>query len=840
MSLLLPITSSARVSGPYTAGAGQKVFTFGFPVQRAEDVRVEWRATADDDWAALLLGTHYVVSGVGEPAGGSIAFFEARPTGSQILVLGRAAISAEVDALPANSIDSFALNRVLDRITMWVQELRRDVGTVQVEDAIEAAETAKFWALEAAGVGAPFLSITRADISSRIIPLASFVVAGLTSVGDLGHGAVYVAGGSGGPMAIQDAAGTWFQLATIARTVEPGHWGVRATGATDDTAALFTAWAFARANGYNIKLPNGTIVVASITAPLELETGMTVYGTGFGSIIKWIDTPSSPPMLIGRHWASSAVSDVTLRDFQVVGSHGDAGDYTSGNHYPILVYHADGVRITGVKVQKSRVFGITCRDCNKVEISGCVVRYGARDGINTADCNVVRITNNVVEFIDDDAIASHTSGTGNPDRQVVIANNTVRFAQGIKVLGAVSCSITGNVLEYCMAQGISVESTPISAGSEGRNASLSLVITGNLLNNIFDRAAVDGLSGSGRYLSIGADANQAGPLAAVPGENVTAGGTVISPFPYFANSANDSPTEAVPGSYAWVIADNVFMRDVPTGVSLSSLGRGTFYTRNGPVDIASISAAAVRRPGIWFLGGSEKGVSISGNVFMGIGNAIELADGAKLRDAVIAGNVGLDITSAIGISTGNGNGHGITCRGNLWDLDPFHAHANRAANGKWTATGSPVAYLIQNASGVSAQGDTFRNCCRISDYATAAAGGTTDRAEFIDCVIEAQPAALGFDTGNAGVGELPRAGPAFRYRIVDCDPASATWGNVISTCKVQATAIPTSGTYVAGAFVENANKAVAGGKVLMGWVRLTTGFAHVSGTDWSPVYCTVS
>jgi hypothetical protein len=28
--------------------------------------------------------------------------------------------------------------------------------------------------------------------------------------------------------------------------------------------------------------------------------------------------------------------------------------------------------------------------------------------------------------------------------------------------------------------------------------------------------------------------------------------------------------------------------------------------------------------------------------------------------------------------------------------------------------------------------------------------------------------------------------------------------------------------------------------VLLGWSRLTTGTAHVAGTDWSPLYCVVA
>lgn len=55
-----------------------------------------------------------------------------------------------------------------------------------------------------------------------------------------------------------------------------------------------------------------------------------------------------------------------------------------------------------------------------------------------------------------------------------------------------------------------------------------------------------------------------------------------------------------------------------------------------------------------------------------------------------------------------------------------------------------------------------------------------------------------------------------------------------------AAAAPTSGTYVSGDWVPNSAPVIATGKVLMGWIRLTTGSGNVAGTDWTPCYCTTS
>lgn len=58
--------------------------------------------------------------------------------------------------------------------------------------------------------------------------------------------------------------------------------------------------------------------------------------------------------------------------------------------------------------------------------------------------------------------------------------------------------------------------------------------------------------------------------------------------------------------------------------------------------------------------------------------------------------------------------------------------------------------------------------------------------------------------------------------------------------QTDATAKPTTGSYTIGDFVWNKSPAIAGGKVLLGWSRLTTGSGHVADTDWAALYCTNS
>ena len=61
-----------------------------------------------------------------------------------------------------------------------------------------------------------------------------------------------------------------------------------------------------------------------------------------------------------------------------------------------------------------------------------------------------------------------------------------------------------------------------------------------------------------------------------------------------------------------------------------------------------------------------------------------------------------------------------------------------------------------------------------------------------------------------------------------------------SNFRKSAAAMPSSGAYTRGAFIENEQPSVSSGKVLLGWVRLTTGSGHVLNTDWAACYATTS
>lgn len=618
-------------------------------------------------------------------------------------------------------------------------------------------------------------------------------------------------------------------------TVNVKDFGAKGDGVADDWPSVQLAWNYAAATGRKLWLPAGTYNLISVSASLVPSSGMAVFGDGMENTkIKW--NPSDPSLaLITKVSAAADITGFELRDLHIEGGHGDGGNYAQTDNYPVLLWKAHGSRISRVKISKSRVMGMVFRLCSGVDIRECVVQFCARDGINTGDCFSVSVVGNRVEYVDDDAIAHATQIFGVVDKGFECVGNIVRFAQGIRALSASTATITGNNLEFCMTQGISVATFgPADSSANGRSAACGVIISGNTIKNCFDRANVDNLNQAAPYIRISGNSAQASGLAAIPGENDTATGTVISPYPYFGNPNNGNVNLPVPASYHITITGNTFVRDVPTGGLLSSLGYGTFYTRNGPVD-PTITNAAILEAGIFLAQGPVRNVLIANNMFAGIGSAVQLGPTSNFRGVMFSKNVVFDCDAAL--SAAGTENHNISFIDNVIDLDPFHASTNRGLNGTWLADGSPTAFLCQSANGFAIGGNVIRNVCRVADFNLNSSPSVTGtRLQLLPGnVVECDPSTTGFSTSNKGVGNVPRAGSVI-HRIVDADPASATFRQVLNNCPVSFNAQPTTGKYVAGHVVWNNTQAVAGAAssqyIVAGWARMTTGSAHVLNTDW--------
>jgi polygalacturonase len=625
------------------------------------------------------------------------------------------------------------------------------------------------------------------------------------------------------------------QMALCARgsgVVSVMEYGAVGDGTTDDSVAFMAAFAAARAaGGGTITMPYGTFNLASMTASVTLRvfSGCTVRGAGYNnSIIKWNDDDG---ISLFRGPTSGRVTDCVLEDFGIRGTQDTRGNASA---YPILITSCDNIHIRRVLVEKSRVFGMAIRSSKNVTVQDCVVRLCGRDGINIAQATRYIITGNQVSNCDDDGIAAHTdtSGQESTPNGGVISGNTLFDVQGIKVLGARHCVISDNTLDCVKAQGISVwPVTHTGTATEGVASMLNVVISGNKISNVLDRTAIDGLNASNNYINIGGHSAQAGTLNAVPGENYTTAGTIIPYYDYL-NNNGAATTVPTPGSNGVIISGNILSRTLKGGVAFSTYGRGLIFSRGGWYDPVFTAAFLGQTNGIVVTSGVVKNIQISDNIFTGLSTGIGINLHNRIDNLVVKDNLFWDILNYGFIINPGVTGKILRSyvEQNIFDMDPLHSHSNRGANGTWLANSQPTAIQFQSGDGgVIVRGNTFRNVCRDSTQDTSA---LNTLARFENNYIEADPTTMGsFSTSNKGVGIIRRDGGVTLIHT-DSDPASATYGRVLTPGGVASSSMPSTGKYLAGTFIRNNSAATSAGKIIQGWHRLTTGTGHVLGTDW--------
>lgn len=153
------------------------------------------------------------------------------------------------------------------------------------------------------------LHITRAQIPSVPVLLPRFTISGNTTPGDLGSGATYKLGTSGGPRAIQDALGTWFELDLSGGWGRLGWFGAVGNGVADDDAAVQLA--MNTLAGKVVEIEQATFSVNSITVPSHT----IVRGSKLSVIKRKENAPTSYPVI-----SIENATGVRLRDFTVDGN----------------------------------------------------------------------------------------------------------------------------------------------------------------------------------------------------------------------------------------------------------------------------------------------------------------------------------------------------------------------------------------------------------------------------------------------------------------------------------------------------------------------------------------
>jgi hypothetical protein len=425
---------------------------------------------------------------------------------------------------------------------------------------------------------------------------------------------------------------------------------------------------------------------------------------------------------------------------------------------------------------------------------------------------------------------------------------------------------TGNTLQRCRG-GVTIG---LEAPPEGVNAQASVIVANNLMEDMlhrYDGTPFPAQTRASGALVLGGAVATADTSAVCPGEYDAGSGQVLSPWGdgpnpkwgFLWTGANQPVTGATEqttaGSYNIRVSGNVIGRTLPSVAAYSDWGFGQFFAGTGWVD-PPVTDNDWRLSGV-VLAADMRNFIVEGNIVFGhrVGAGLflhitgyEVLTEQPFQGGVIANNVIADC--GFGLTTNRaGDLHNppkstdLLIEGNRFDIDPYHKSAFRKSplDGTWPSSAAvsdfPCGVNLNAYAGWTIRGNSFSNVY-LPVGPTLAIAQTAAHLEGNLCICE--PAAVGYSATNRGIASLPPAGAAFSYMVVDGNPTSVDWRKLKNTCPLQATVQPTTGTWVAGQVVANAAPAVAAGKVLLGWSRLTTGTAHVAGTDWSPLYCVVA
>ena len=645
---------------------------------------------------------------------------------------------------------------------------------------------------------------------------------------DVSAGHVTPARAGAVPRTLADSLGDVIRVADLL--------GGRPEGQDATNAMVLALGLAANMPGSTIELCAGDWNFASLGASLVVPSRTTIKGAGrHQTRITWPDTGSFT-LFVSASDGAARCADIAFADFTVTGSWATNGN---GSAYPFILICVDNLQFLNVCVEYSRVMSIVARNCTDVLVQGCVVRYSGRDGINLAECTALTIDGCTVEHCDDDGIAVHSDvyDPWGARRNLVVSNNRVFDCQGIKVLAPRGAAITGNVVDCCRSQGISLVCiTANNREIEGVSAASTTLVADNIITNIINRLHVDALNQNAPGIAISGSSARIGILPVIPGENHPGSAVVVDPYPYFA--ANQLYTSMpTGGSFGIIVTGNFIGRTLPacngtvtypnTYAKFSDYGFGQMFTRNGWRD-PSLSESDMRDTAVSISGGVVRDVLVANNVIRGMTSGLTLGQAVRLENIVFRGNQVVDCVS-FGVLINTTGTLRAYIEENLFDLDPFLKHANRGAGGSWAALGDPTGIKAQAGSGVYVRRNVFRNLCRDSDQVSDSAGGAW---LFEGNVVEADPVTTGFSTANKGVGLMRSSGGTLLAQA-DSNPGSITFGKLLTAPSEAGTAMPGSGKWLVGHFVRNAQPAVSGGLMTLGWTRLTTGSSNVLGTDWA-------
>lgn len=622
----------------------------------------------------------------------------------------------------------------------------------------------------------------------------------------------------------------------LSDVVSVKDFGAVGDGVTDDSAAIQLALdAVAAAGGGALHIPKGRYRCANNGTQLVIGSNICLFGDGPRESVIFFDDSASTDrqdlLTCGTYITDVKDYNITLMDFGIEGDWG-VGDEWTQRSTMVVINTTGEVVVTNCRFHKSRKMALNIVYPASCKVTNCSFEQIYRDGCRiTAGVNAL-VANNYFKNIMDDSIAIHNQDIeASPvDGGIVVSGNLLIDSTGIACLGAKLATISGNTIIRGWVRGILV-GTSAAATTEGNTATLGVNIIGNTIIDMFALYYVTGAGGGEcYYIVVEGNAPTSNGSGYVSG---TDGATIIDPYPYFYN--ND--TDAVgPNIGAWYVnvSNNICARTLYPTANWSDYGFGECFTRAGYADpevtefgIGSLSPMVQLSP-------YAENVMVSHNIISGARKyAIHLKGTASVawrawKNIVIANCIIQDwVNTGIWIE-GKGT---VTIDSCLFDGDPWHERTQRDSDGTWdSATYTTHRAIVPGDSRYIVRNCEFKNLGIVTQ-------GPVDYI-WQNNLIYCDPAVYaGYHVDNKGIGAIPSPDLETKVVVEDCDPTSATYGEIQYVQKTASQLLPTTGKYFRGHIVKKWVPTIAGTGgsqyVITGWIRLTDGTGHVLNTDWA-------
>lgn len=600
-------------------------------------------------------------------------------------------------------------------------------------------------------------------------------------------------------------------------------------GVIDCSAAFQEALSYLNSfGGGKLIIPKGTWRKADTTATLICYSNITIEGEGDASIILHddVDTNARRDLI-----DLSNTDNVTLKNFAI---HGTVQTYLNETNQSqtLIGGNISNIRIDSLTIKNVRYMAMAFNNVDGAYVTGCRLENVVRDGYRFVQSQDVRILNNSAFNVSDDVVALHQSDAGNPKNAIgnIVSGNTFTQCQGLKALGAKALTVSGNIFRRSLRTPIFIRMAE-SGEPEGDTPAFNINIKDNqILDTIGNKGTSSVLfisSGSGR--DPGGESNQPGINASV----------------FTFNYQDDITNAANPniGLKGVIISGNNIARTLPATANWSDYGYGQLFDR---VDVGFYTDPATSDSTFAChyvnLKGPIYGYNVSNNNMTGLSTGkscilLEASTPASQMDIsslLINNNNVFDCPGPFVTCTDVGSGVGskeIFITNNLIDLDPFFRNSAHNSDNTWSTSGALPVINNGTVIGIHVGGNSFKNC--------SSTGVNNDEINVIfpnrfygEFVSHAD------NSSNKGI-RLPPATSLNIGVFIDGDPTSATYGQVQNMPRTHSSAMPTSGSYLRGHRTKNNTPTLSAGSFVDGWVRLTTGNAHVLNTDWAEMKHTI-